>query len=204
MNNLNKIFLIIIAIYFVLISSTQGVVIQPGVILKPTMSKFYLVWNSLYEDNKSVIVDATYVQVGGIKIYCDSQMLIKIVVNGWYPENKDKEGETVFDLEFHPDKAGAFTVKFEGLKPGTKYTILKNGEVYKVVEASRKGIAFSGKIDEPTKFIIVCGEIEEGSPPESPEIPPVAPGEKIPFVNPIIVVAVIVVLALWIKRGFQL
>ena len=197
--NLN-IILMILLINLGLIASAQAVVIKPGVIFDPTESNFYLLWNCHYEDDKAVIVDATYVQIGGIKIYCDSQMLIKIVVNGWHPENKDKEGKTVFDLEFHPDGAGSFTVKFEGLKPGMKYTILKNDEVYKVVVAKKGVITFSSKIKEPTKFVVICGEVEEGEEPEEPAIPPVTPPEKIPFINPVMTGLILATVGLLIGK----
>jgi len=198
--NLN-IILMILLINLGLIASAQAVVIKPGVIFDPTESNFYLLWNYHYEDDKAVIVDATYVQIGGIKIYCDSQMLIKIVVNGWHPENKDKEGETVFDLEFHPDKAGSFTVKFEGLKPEMKYTILKNDEVYKVVVAKKGVITFSGKIKEPTKFVVICGEVEEGEKPEEPGLPPIIPPEESLLTNPAVIGTILgVIVAILIIR----
>lgn len=186
-----------------LIYGAQGVVIEPGVIFHPTESKFYLLWNFQYEDNKAIVVDSTYVKIGGIKIYCYSQILIKIVVNGWYPENKNKAGKTVFDLEFYPDKAGVFTVKFEGLTPGMEYTILKNREKFAVIKANDKGVIFfSSKISEPTSFVIKCGGEggERGGEEPGGTLPIPAETPPTPFINPVEVIAIITALAALIGK----
>jgi len=185
------------------IGCSQAVVIQPGVELNPTGSLFYLYWNFTYEDNKPLIVEHTYVQVGGIRVYCEPQMLLKIVVNGWYPDNKNKDGKTVFDLEFCPDRAGWFIIKFTGLTPSQEYTVYKDGEPVKALTANSKGeIVFKDYIKDRTIYVVKCGAVEG-----VPVVPPVPTEEEVAWWNylwiGIIVVAVgLLVLVIYLKRRY--
>jgi len=180
----NFILLFLILILPVLPAYTvEAVAVSPGTILDPPGPTKY-VWDCVYEDDRSLIckesITGRGIRVGGIYCLFEPTVELTIIVHGWYPENKDVKGATVFDLSAISQQAGSFIASFEGLAPNTKYVIYKNDEKWKTVTSDKDGkLTFSDGISSEKRYVIKCAKSAPALPVPPPTTPKPVPGFEV-------------------------
>ena len=184
-------------ILITLIATAKAVVIQPGVEYAPTQSMASYYWNCTYEDNKSAVIEATWIQVGGIKVETDSTVKLLIVIEEWNPDNKDEDSEVVLEFRTVSQRPGWFKMTIEGLVPGKDYTIVKIVKDYRgwiVKTADDNGrISFRDRVSSESRYIVVCGHEEEE------EIIPISP-KPTPGFEAIYAIAGVIIVAYLMGR----
>ena len=203
LEKLNWKVLLTLIILVVSINQVQAVAITKNVVLDPTGTLARFTWDCVYEDDKSAIVDSTSIMVGGIRCWCDPTVDLNVLVHAWNPENKNKNGETVFDFSTLANQAGSFTIKFGHLIPNSRYAVYKNGEKWKTLKTNDKGeLEFYDRVHSQNEYVIkFAGTGAPGAPTPTPSPPPIPPIPPKPVPGFEVIFAIMGLLtAVWLLR----
>jgi hypothetical protein len=147
-----------LCIFLVLVQAASAITITKGVVFDPTESLASFTWDCIYEDDGSALIESTWFKVGGIKCSFNPNVELTVIIHEWNPENKNNIGKTVFDLTTISHQSGKFNATFENLPPNKKYSIYKNGDLWRTVTTDEDGVLeFYDNVDSSSRYVIKCG-----------------------------------------------
>jgi len=156
-----KICLVILVLFVTsFITPVTAISISKNVVFNPTQVPWKVAWNYPYQDDYTAIVGATWIKIGGIKFWMDVSTSTNVIVNEWSPNNKNKDGKTVFEFSVVTDQDTEYTIYFGGLVPSHYYTIYKNDNKWKVVKTDEDGVlSFTDESHSSIDYVIVTGGV---------------------------------------------